>query len=49
MNSEKCGPNCMPGCKHDGTDPCCKGDTTVQQKSCCKKDAVGCQHSEEGQ
>ena len=30
MNSDKCGPNCMPGCKHDGTDPCCKSDSTFQ-------------------
>lgn len=49
MISEKCTASCMPGCKHDGTDPCCKGDTTVQQKSCCKKEGAGCQHSEEGQ
>lgn len=48
MNSEKCGPNCMPGCKHDGTDECCKGDSTVQKSSCCKKDSEGCEHSEEG-
>jgi hypothetical protein len=31
MNSEKCTANCTPGCKHDGTDPCCKGDTTLQK------------------
>jgi len=49
MNSEKCTASCMPGCKHDGTDPCCKGDSTVQQKSCCKIDGAGCQHTEEGQ
>ena len=31
MNSEKCTANCTPGCKHDGTDACCKGDTTLQK------------------
>jgi uncharacterized membrane protein len=39
MNSEKCTASCMPGCKHDGTDACCKGDTTSQMKECCKKDS----------
>lgn len=29
FNSEKCDSNCMPGCKHDGTDTCCKTDTTI--------------------
>lgn len=47
MNSEDCGPNCFPGCKHDGTDACCKGDSTLQMKSCCKKESVGCNHTEE--
>lgn len=46
MNTEKCTASCMPGCKHDGTDACCKSDTT-QEKSCCKKDVPGCKHSEE--
>ena len=49
MNTEKCTASCMPGCKHDGTDACCKNDTTAQEKSCCKKDAPVCKHSKEGQ
>ena len=48
MKSEKCTASCMPGCKHDGTDACCKSDTTGQEKSCCKKDATACKHLEEG-
>jgi len=47
MNSEKCGPNCMPGCKHDGTDPCCKTDSISQEKSCCSKESGHCEHGKE--
>jgi hypothetical protein len=47
MNSEKCGPNCTSGCKHDGTDACCKGDTTLQKKACCKKDSNESEQTEE--
>jgi hypothetical protein len=47
MKSEKCTANCTPGCKHDGTDACCKGDTTLQMKACCKKDSDDSEHTEE--
>jgi uncharacterized membrane protein len=47
MNSEKCTSSCMPGCKHDGTDACFKGDSTMQMKDCCKKDSVDSESSEE--
>lgn len=47
INSEKCTANCTPGCKHDGTDACCKGDTTLQKKACCKKDSNESEHTEE--
>ena len=47
MNSEKCTSSCMPGCKHDGTDACCKGDSTMQKKDCCKKDSTDSESSEE--
>lgn len=47
MNSEKCTASCMPGCKHDGTDLCCKGDSTMQKKACCKKESDDLESSEE--
>ena len=47
MNSEKCGKNCMPSCKHDGTDSCCKTDSSSQEKSSCKKESEPCEYNGE--
>ena len=47
IKSETCTASCNPGCKHDGTDACCKGDTTLQKKACCKTDSNESEHTEE--